>query len=167
MLFAPLKVARSFLRANKVDNMFYHKALHKQTMKSKRYRARSTIRPDAGTIFNETLAAVRPRLLTNKTPIARHAGKVLLACDHCGLQFWRKSSHVGNRNFCGAGCSSAAQLRRVLCICTICGKNYLVRLCNAKNGRTTCGVAACVLARQQIVAVYRKRGEHQTFSAKP
>lgn len=124
----------------------------------------STIRADAGTIFKETLSATAPKELTNRTPIARQAGKVLLACDHCGLQFWRKSSHAGGRNYCGMGCSQAAQRRRVSCNCSICGDPFLIWPCAAEKGRTTCGKPECVSARQRIVAGSRARDEHNAFT---
>ena len=120
-------------------------------------KARSTIRQDAGTIFKDALAATSPKELSNPTPISRQAGKVLLACDHCGLTFWRKSSHAGARNFCGRGCSSAAQRKRVSLTCSICDADYLVWPAAANKGRTTCGAPVCVHARQKQVAEQRTR----------
>jgi hypothetical protein len=126
--------------------------------------ARGTIRQDAGAIFDDVLSVVAPKERTNATPIARQAGKVLLACDHCGLQFWRKSSHAGARNYCGQGCSSAAQIKRVSCSCSICKQTFLIWPNAAKKGRATCGKPECIHARQKFVAKERVRDSRRVFS---
>lgn len=128
--------------------------------------ARGTIRQDAGTIFDDVRSVVATKERANTTPIARQAGKVLLACDHCGVQFWRKSSHAGGRNYCGRGCSSAAQIKRVSCSCTICGQSFLIWPSAVKGGRTTCGRKECIAGRQKIVAKDRARDSRSVFSPK-
>jgi hypothetical protein len=132
------------------------------------YKARSTITASAGTLFNEALAAVQPKELTNTTAIARHAGKILLACDQCGLQFWRKASHTrGARNYCSHSCCGLGQRRRVSCSCVVCGQEFLTWPCAVKNGRSTCGEPSCVLERQRQVSKGRIRNANRVFVAKP
>ena len=135
-------------------------------MRTQKYSGRSTIRRDAGTIFKEALLATHPKGLTNATPIARHAGKVLLSCELCGLNFWRKSCRVKDgSSYCGKGCAYEARRRRVSCTCTVCGQQYITWPCSVKSGRSTCGEASCVLERQRVVAKSRARDDHNVFAA--
>lgn len=124
-------------------------------------KQRSTIRRDKGTIFSEVLSAIHAKEITPPAPLERRAGgKVLLACDHCGLQFWRKASYAKKHahSYCGKGCSSAAQIRRIEKTCIICGVQYLIiPAADKKWPRATCGESECIKKRQQDVAASRVR----------
>jgi hypothetical protein len=82
----------------------------------------------------------------NLTPLLRSAGRLLVNCEQCGLEFskpiaWMKRTA---HHYCGIGCSAASRIKRVFRSCAGCGTLLLVTPSTARNGYgVVCGAEAC------------------------
>ena len=98
---------------------------------------------------------------SNLTPLNLSAGKVLVNCDNCELEFLKPAAWAKRvaRHYCSKSCVAAGKIKRLRMACVACGcPLFVTPSCAAKGAGKTCSKACESAHRSRLVAT-RERDE--------